>query len=302
MSLDFSCKMYLQLIKLIFNTLQDNKMLCPNESWVSLGDFQPRCTCLYPHTTWTDADIPSIATRRSISPTTPTPRSSMLCSNTPNSPIGKLQENHDSFLYPECPRFTPFFDTPDLTSTFLSATSDIWPVSPSDESLPASTSSSLTSLSSTSLTDPFPSSSTLFKNSKEFHNDLHPSPSSSTTCLNYGPKPSKSLESVMSGFPDGITLSATVYKDFWFCKISDPFQYGPRLTSSTTSLPVSPVSSFTNLSQCDVSCSLTSLSHQGVPLPVPSRRPGPLNKMVDRKRKRDEDDEVEVKVCKRARL
>ncbi|XP_071116146.1 uncharacterized protein [Haliotis cracherodii] len=268
-------------------------MLCPNESWVSLDDFQPRCTCLYPHTTWTDHAIPPLATRRSLSPTNSTRRSPMFGSNDPNSTISMFLEIHESFLFPECPRFTSFLDTYDLT-TFLSAAPYIWSVSPSDESLPASTSSSLTSLSTISLTDPIPSSSTLFKNSEEFHNDLLPSPSSSTTCLNSGPKPSSSPESVMSGLPDGIPLSATVYKDFWFCNISDPLQYGPRLTSITTSLPVSPVSSFTNLSQCDVSCSLTSLSHQGVPLPVSSRRPGPLNKMVDRKRKRDEDGEAEV--------
>ncbi|XP_046574428.1 uncharacterized protein LOC124282468 isoform X2 [Haliotis rubra] len=276
-------------------------MLCPNESWVSLDDFQPRCTCLYPHTTWTDAAIPSNTTR-SISPTSPTPRSPMFGSNRPDSPISKYLENQDSFLYPECPRFNSFFDTNDVTSTFLSVNPDIWSVSPSDESLPASASSSLTSLSSTSLTDPFPSSSTLFQNSEEFFDDLLPSPSSSTTCFNYGLPPSRYLESDMSGLPDDMNLSATVYKDIWLYNTYDLFQDGPLLSSSSMSLPISPVSSFTNLSECNVSCSLTSLCHQGVSLPVPSRRPGPLNKMVDRKRKRDEDDEVEVKVCKRARL
>ncbi|XP_067664721.1 uncharacterized protein [Haliotis asinina] len=273
-------------------------MLCPNESWVSLDDFQPRCTCLYPHTTWTDAVIPSNNTRP-VSPTSPTPRSSMFGTNRPDIPISKYLENQESFLYPECPRFHSYFDTDDVTSTFLSVTPDVWSVSPSDESLPASTSSSLTSLSSTSLTDPFPSSSTLFQNSEEFYSDLLPSPSSSTTSLNYGSTPSRSLE---SGLTNDINLSATVNKDIWFCNTYDLFQDGPILTSSSMSLPVSPVSSFTNLSEFNVSCSLTSLCHQGVSLPVPSRRPGPLNKMVDGKRKRDEDDEVEVKVCKRARL
>ncbi|XP_067664707.1 uncharacterized protein [Haliotis asinina] len=276
-------------------------MLCPNESWVSLGDFQPRCTCLYPHTTWTDAAIPS-NNNRSISPTSPTPRSSMFGTNRPDSPISKYLENQESFFYPECPRFNSYFDTDDVTSKFLSGTPDNWSISPSDESLPASTSPSLTSMSSTSLADPFPSSSTLFQNSEEFYSDLLPSPSSSTTSLNYGSTPSRSLKSDMSGLPDDINLSDIVSKDIRFGNTCDLFQDGPLLTSSSMSLPVSPVSSFTNLSECNVSCSLTSLGHQGVSLPVPSRRPGPLNKMVNRKRKRDEVKDVEVKVCKRARL
>ncbi|XP_067664980.1 uncharacterized protein [Haliotis asinina] len=276
-------------------------MLCPNESWVSLDDFQPRCTCLYPHTTWTDAAIPSNTTQP-ISPTIPTPRSSMFGTNRPDSPISKYLENQEPFLYPECPRFNSYFDTGDVTSTFLSVTPDIWSVSPSDESLPVSTSSSLTSLSSTSLTDPFPSSSTLFQNSEEFYSDLLPSPSSSTTSLNYGSTPRGSLKSDMSGLPDDINLSHILFKDIWFCNTCDLFQDGPLLTSSSMSLPVSPVSSFTNLSECNVSCSLTGLCHQGVSFPVPSQRPGPLNMMLDRKRKRDEDDDVDVKVCKRARL
>ncbi|XP_067687771.1 uncharacterized protein [Haliotis asinina] len=275
-------------------------MLCPNESWVSLDDFQPLCTCLYPHTTWTDAVIPSNTTKP-IS-TSPVHTPSMFGSNLPNSPISKYIENEDSFLCAECPKFNSVFDNHDLASTFLSAPSDIWSVCPSDESPRASISSSLTSLISTSLTDPFPSSSTLFQNCEDFCNDLPPSPSSSNTSLNYSPAPSRSLESDMSGSPDDFNLSATVCNDIWFCNTYDLFQHGPLLTSSSMSLPVSPVSSFTSLSECNLSCSLTSLCHQGVSLPVPSRSPGPQNRMVDSKRKRDEDDKVEVKVCKRARL